>query len=432
MDGLTGVRKWVYPQSVKGRFQGLHRWSGLALQLILFVTPWLLVDGRPLLRIDLPARRLYLLGGVFTPSDTAFVAVLGLGSAFALFFFTSLFGRLWCGYACPQTVFLEEWIRPIEKFFEGDRGRRMASDKAGWTPQKLLRKAGKLTAFALVAVVTAMTLISYFAGARALWTGAGGVASYTLVGVFAAVMFADFAWFREQFCNYLCPYARFQSALSDNESLVIAYDTARGEPRKGTGACIDCKKCVAVCPQGIDIRDGYQLECINCARCVDACEGVMGKLDQPSLVAYTTQSGKWEFLRGRTAVYGGLMAALAVAGIVLAVDRHDLDGMVSRAPGSLFVVDADGWTRNTFLVRLSSKEMKPETYEVSVHGLPDGAQVIVNPVELLPGQSVTFPLIIRIPPENSSARTLPLEVEVASHDDSLLLDATFKTDADES
>ena len=140
MFGIAGIRQWVYPQSVKGRFQRAHRWSGLVLQLVLFVTPWILVDGRPLLLINLDTRRLYLLGGVFTPSDTAFLAVLGLGSAFALFFFTSLFGRLWCGYACPQTVFLEEWVRPIEKFFEGDRGQRMALDKAPWTAKKVSKK----------------------------------------------------------------------------------------------------------------------------------------------------------------------------------------------------------------------------------------------------------------------------------------------------
>lgn len=431
MFGLAGIRQWVYPQSVKGRFQRLHRWSGLALQLILFVTPWLTVDERPLLRIDLPARRLYLLGGVFTPSDTAFLAVLGLASGFALFFFTSLFGRLWCGYACPQTVFLEEWVRPIEKFFEGDRGQRMALDKAPWTAKKAARKAGKWASFALLATFVGLTVVSYFAGARDLWTGAGGPVAYAFVAVLSAGIFTDFAWFREQFCNYLCPYARFQGALSDDKSLVIAYDTGRGEPRKGTGACIDCKKCVTVCPQGIDIRNGYQLECVNCARCVDACEGVMDKLHQPSLVAYTTQSGRWSFLRGRTAVYGGLLALLTVVGILLAVDRHDLDGMVSRAPGSLFVVDPDGWTRNTFLVRLSSKEMKPETYQITVHGLPAQAQVIVPPVELAAGASTTVPLIVRIPPDNT-ARTLPLEVLVSSHDDTLFLDATFKTDADAS
>ena len=432
MDGLTGPRQWIYPQSVKGRFQFLHRWTGLVLQLILFVTPWLMVDGRPLVRIDLAARRLYLFGGVFTPSDTAFVAILGLGAAFALFFLTSLFGRLWCGYACPQTVFLEEWIRPIEKFFEGDRGQRMASDKKGWSARKVLRKAGKFSAFALVAGVTAMTLVSYFAGARMLWTGAGSAAAYALVAVFGGVMFADFAWFREQFCNYLCPYARFQGALSDNRTLAVTYDVARGEPRGQAGACIACNKCVTVCPQGIDIRDGFQLECINCARCVDACEGVMGKLHQPSLVGYATQSGKWTFLRGRTFVYGGLLAMIAVMGMLLAYNRHDLDGMVSRAPGSLFVVDADGWTRNTFLVRLSSKEMAPETYAVSVRGLPAEAEVIVSSVELPPGQSVTFPLIIRIPPANGSARTLPLEVVLTSATDTLSLNATFKTNASES
>jgi len=430
MFGLAGVRKWVYPQSVKGRFQRLHRWTGLGLQAILFLTPWIHWGGHPLVRLDLPARRLYLAGGLYTPADTAFLVILGLGSAFALFFFTSLFGRLWCGYACPQTVFLEEWVRPIDRWIEGDRGQRMALDKGKWTAKKVGKKALKWTLFALVAGAVSMTLVSYFAGARELWTGGGGSVEYGFAAVIGTILFFDFAWFREQLCNYVCPYARFQGALTDDKSMVIAYDTARGEPRKGEGACIDCNKCVAVCPQGIDIRNGYQLDCVNCARCVDACEGVMDKLHQPSLVRYTTQSGNWTLLRGRTLAYGGLLAALATGMVVLSAQRHELDGMVSRAPGSLFYVDADGWVRNSFNLRLTSRETATDTFHVSVDGLPEGAQVMVPPVTLEPGQQVTVPLIVRVPPDTTSGRTLPIKVNVTSRDDLLQMDATFKTDAE--
>lgn len=432
MFGLAGIRQWIYTLSVKGRFQRLHRASGAVLLAILFVTPWLTVDDRPVLQIDLPARRLYLLGSVFTPTDTAFLAVLGLGAAFALFFFTSLFGRLWCGFACPQTVFLEEWIRPVEKFFEGDRGQRMALDKRPWSFDKIWRKAGKWGSYVVISGVVAFSLVSYFAGAQDLLRGNAGPVAYAFVGVLTVGLYLDFAWFREQFCNYLCPYARFQGALTDDSSLVISYDAVRGEPRKDAGACIDCKKCVAVCPQGIDIRNGFQLECVSCARCIDACEGVMLKLEQPSLVSYTALSGHWRFLRGRTAVYGTLLVLLTVAGIALAWNRHDLNGMVSRAPGSLFNVDADGWTRNTFLVRLTSEEMKSESYTISVTGLPERSEVMVPPVTLGPGEQVTVPLVVRIAPDAGTVRTLPLEVVVQSHDDTLILDATFKTDADAS
>ena len=415
----------LYPLSVKGRFQRLHRWTGLALQAFLFITPWITVAGHPAVQFDIGARRAFILGEVFTPRDTIFLVILGLFSAFSLFFFTALYGRLWCGYACPQTVFLEEWVRPIEQLLEGDRGVRMARDRKPMHFDRAWRKVGKLIAFAALAAVVGMTFVSWFTGARPLWTGGSSTTAYGVVAALSGVMFLDFAWFREQFCNYLCPYARFQGALADDGSLVVAYQVELGEPRKGTGACISCEKCVAVCPQGIDIREGFQLECITCARCVDACQGVMEKQGHPeSLIVYKPLV-KRPALRPRTFAYGSLLTALAVALVVLVVKREPLDATVARAPGSLYTIDADGWVRNTFFLRLSNNSLDP--IDVSIASNMSGAEVLVPPVHLEPTESGMAPVVVRLPPAAVRERTLPLEFVVSTGETRLEIETTFKT-----
>ena len=437
MLGFAGNRKWVYTLRIDGRFQRLRTWTFVALHLILFVTPWIHVAGNPAMRIDLPGRKLYLLGAIFTASDTIFLLLLLLFLAFSLFFFTSLFGRVWCGYACPQTVFLDSLVRPLEHWIEGPRAQRMKLDKASWTFEKVSRKGFKWMVIALIAIVVAGTFGSYFTGAAAMWTGAAGSAAYFVTGVFALIWFLDLAWFRDQFCSYLCPYARFQSALADDESLTITYDIARAEPRGGKdagpqGRCIDCNKCVAVCPQGIDIRNGFQLECIACAACIDACDSVMTKFDQTSLVNYGSiaelEGKKVRLLRPRTVIYGGLLSALTAAGIVLAVMRAPIEAQVSRVQGSLFQVDKDGWVRNTYMLRITNKSAStvPVPYTVEVDGLK-GAQVMAQPIQLTSTESRIVPLIVRIPPVGPMLRTMPMTVKVASPTASVTLEATFKT-----
>lgn len=435
LPGMTGSRQWVYPRSIQGRFQRIHRITGIVFALFLIVAPWIPINGNPAVRVDLPARRLYLLGTVYTAADGFLLVLLALLAAFSLFFFTALFGRMWCGYVCPQTVFLEEWVRPIEKFFEGDRGMRMRRDAGPWTFDKVWRKAGKLTAFALVAVFFAMSLQAWFAGPVALWTGQAGPVDYVFVGIVATGLFLDWAWFREQLCIYVCPYARFQSALTDDESLIIGYNVGRGEPRaKGraaakAGNCIDCAKCVQVCPMGIDIRDGFQLECINCARCVDACEDVMGALGHPSLVRYTTiasdEGRKTRLFRPRTLVYAGLLSTLTAAIVLLSTLRADLEVTVNRAPGTLYQVDADGLVRNTFLLQVDNNDpVDAHSYTVQVTGI-DGAEVIVPPLTIEAMKGSTVPLVVRAPAQELPPST-PLQVIVSSETDEVRLNTTFR------
>jgi cytochrome c oxidase accessory protein FixG len=437
MLGFSGTREWVYPQSISGRFTTLRRWTFLALHLVLFVTPWITVSGRPLLLIDIPARRVFLFGSIFTASDTFFLLLLLLFLAFSLFFFTALWGRLWCGYACPQTVFLETWIRPLEIWIEGDRTQRKRRDRQGWTFDRIWRKAVKWVAFLVVSLLLGMAIVGLFVPVRELWTLRAGPVAYAFVGVVTFLWYWDFTWFREQFCNYLCPYARFQSALTDDETLLIGYDPGRGEPRGGKeaardGRCIACNKCVVVCPQGIDIRDGFQLECIQCARCIDACVSVMDRLGHRTLVEYTSMAESEgrvvRRLRPRSLIYGGLLASLVVFGGVLMAQRVPFEATVNRVPGTLFTVDPDGMVRNTYFLQVTNNGPGegPVAFDAAVEGLPE-AEVLFQGVTLAANETRTVPLIVRMPQSEGLDRTIPMEVRVTSPLGELRLPTTFKS-----
>ena len=440
MLGFSHTREWVYPQSIQGRFMTIRRWTFLGLHLLLLITPWITINGHPAFRVDVPARTVYLFGSIFTASDTIFLLLILWFAAFSLFFFTAVFGRIWCGYACPQTVFLESWIRPVELWIEGDRLTRKRRDEKGWTFDRAWRKVAKWTVFLAVSLFLAMAGMSIFAGARELWTGQAGPVEYTLVAIFTAFWFLDFTWFREQFCNYVCPYARFQSVLADEETLIITYDEVRGEPRQAgkqaalDGRCIECNKCVAVCPQGIDIRDGFQLECIQCARCIDACTSVMDKLGHPTLVAYgsiaESEGRKVRRWRPRTILYAAILVGIIAAGAILAANRVDFEATVNRAPGSLFTMDADGYTRNTFLLKITNKNPSTERvqYDISVSGIED-AEILTDTVELGSTETRTIPLIVRVPSSVALERTTPFLVRVEADDQAVVLSPTFKSGA---
>ncbi|MDH5590931.1 MAG: cytochrome c oxidase accessory protein CcoG, partial [Gemmatimonadota bacterium] len=350
--------------------------------------------------------------------------------------FTAVFGRVWCGYACPQTVFLESWIRPIEMWIEGDRTQRKRRDGRGLSWDKAWRKGVKWVLFLGVSFLLAMAMMSIFAGARPLWMGRASFASYALVAILTGFWYLDFTWFREQFCIYLCPYARFQSALTDDETLLVSYDEPRGEPRDKSrgpeGGCIGCQKCVVVCPQGIDIRDGFQLECIQCARCIDACQSVMERFDQPTLVRYSsiaTDGGKkHRAFRPRTLTYGMLLTVLTVASTVLLMTRVPFEATVNRAPGSLFQVDQDGYVRNTFLLKISNNAAAREavTYHVEIDGI-EGAELLVQDVSLEGSESRTIPMVVRVSLGTDLQRTVPFHVNVTSSAGELRLATTFKT-----
>ncbi|MEO1202697.1 MAG: cytochrome c oxidase accessory protein CcoG, partial [Pseudomonadota bacterium] len=295
----------IYPREIKGRFATLSKIATLTLLGLFYAVPWLNWDERQAFLFDLPARKFYLLGLTLWPQDFPFLAVLLIIAALSLFFFTALAGRLWCGFACPQTVWTEAFIW-MEQWTEGTRSQRMKLDKAPWSLNKLRRKGSKQFLWLTFSLWTGFTFVGYFTpirslGAELLSLNAGGWAYFwTLFYGFAT--YGNAGYMREQVCKYMCPYARFQSAMFDKDTLIISYDEARGEPRgsrkrrddhkaMGLGDCIDCTMCVQVCPTGIDIRNGLQYECIACAACIDACDSVMDKMGyERGLVRYTTHN----------------------------------------------------------------------------------------------------------------------------------------------
>jgi len=445
-----GKRRWVFAAGIKGRFQRVHRWSGWGLLAFLIVVPWINLGGEPILRFDLPGRRLFALGATFTPHDAIFIVLIGLMLTFGLFFVTSLWGRVWCGYTCPQTVFLEELIRPIETLVQGDRSKRMALSRRRWSGEWWLKQSTVWLAYLVLAVALSLFLMGFFEDPRRLWTGTATGGAYGVTAFFAFFLFLDFAWFREQFCNYLCPYARFQGALMDDESITVMYKASLSEPRgnkkarrlapdQGFGACIDCGKCVAVCPTGIDIRDGYQLECIGCARCVDACDGIMDRFDgSAGLIQYTSLAeeagNKPNFIRSRTVIYATLLTVLLSVFGVMMSGRHTLQANLNRLPGTLYTVDDDGWVRNTFFLHVTNNHASVNQGKavigVELVGM-DGAELDLPAVELASMESAQVPVVVRVPSDLAQLRTVPFQLKLTTDFDSVVIGSTFKTGAKE-
>ena len=432
MSLFSGTRKWIYYRKSEGRFTTLHRLTGQGLIAFLFIAPWISIGGIPLIRIDLPARRLNLLGQVFTTSDGFLIAITAMLAAFLLFAVSALFGRLWCGWMCPQTVFLEEWVRLVETAFEGDGGKRARRDAGPWNWDKIWRKTGKVATLTGLAILLGGTLMSYFAGPSAFWSGAAGPVDYTMAGIVATGAMVDWMWFREQLCIYLCPYARFQSALTDADSLTVSFDSSkpigRGKVFAQNGDCFDCGKCVNVCPMGIDIRDGFQLECINCARCVDACTSVMEPLGHETIVRYTTMAAeegrKTRWLRPRTVIYGALVTGLGTA-LMMGIFLHNpIQVSMNRLAGTTYQVDDDGMLRNTYMLRVVNNDPNSvQAYAVGVAGLED-VSVTVTPLVLQPNEDRSVPLVVRVP-VGSAENGVPFEVTVRSAESERTVTATL-------
>jgi cytochrome c oxidase accessory protein FixG len=357
---------------VRGRFRRLRSAANAILIAILFAIPWIRIHGQPLVLLDIPGRRFHVFGLVIFPQELFFLWLLVIGAALALFFFTALLGRLWCGWACPQTVFTDLYAgiaRRIQGWTGATRPRRVAAWRLVVTHAVWL---------ALSAVV-ALHLVGYFRSPYEILAGlASGVVyptSLAFLGVGTALTYFDFALVRQTFCKYLCPYARFQSVLFDRDTLVVAYDTPRGEPRgkpgRTTGDCVDCGLCVAVCPTGIDIRRGLQLECIACTQCIDACDGVMERLARPRhLIGYRSLAGlegrSARLLRPRTAIYACLLAAVVVAFVTLLAERLPMDLTVAHSGAALVAHAADGRTGNAFTLRITNRALAPQRFRLAL------------------------------------------------------------------
>ncbi len=381
-----GRRNFVHPADVTGRFMTRRRVIFAILIAVYVALPFVQVGGRPAMFLDVAHRRFFLFGLSMNAQDFWLAFFLLSGVGFVLFVVTTLYGRIWCGYACPHSVFLEGVFRPIERLIEGPRVERMRRNQAPLSWDKVWRKGLKHLVFVGTAFLMSHFVLSYFTSLPGLLDmmrqgpGAHGEAFAWMLAMTAAIYF-NFAWFREQLCLVVCPYGRLQSALIDNDTLVIGYDTKRGEPRgkasdPTNGDCVDCNRCVVVCPTGIDIRNGLQMECVGCAQCVDACDEVMLKLGRaPGLVRYDSLHGldgkPARFLRPRVYFYA-FMGLLGVVVMTFALRSHQSFESNLLRSGAPFVVDAEGDVLNMLNLHLVNKRDESVTFVVAPADEHDG------------------------------------------------------------
>jgi len=420
--GLYEIRKKIYPRAVTGRF-AQWRWALVVLtQVIYYGLPWLEWNGRQAVLLEIAARKFYIFGLVFWPQDVIYLTVLLILAAYSLFLFTSVAGRLWCGFACPQTVYTEMFLW-VERKIEGDRPARMRLDAEPLSARKLGKKAAKHATWIAISVWTGITFVGYFTPIRQIVAGiptqlSGWETFWILFYGFAT--YGNAGWMREQVCKYMCPYARFQSVMFDRDTMIITYDAGRGEPRgprsrkadprqKGLGDCVDCNICVQVCPTGIDIRKGLQYECIGCTACIDGCNQVMDKMGYPrGLIRYTTENAlakgydkatMWRrVFRVRTLLYTGLLLVIATAAGVSLYLRNPLKVDVIRDRGALAREAGPGIVENVYRLQIMNTDEKAREFRISATGLP-GIQVagVEQPLAVGAGSTRLVPVEVRVP-----------------------------------
>lgn len=425
-----GSRRWLEPRLSKGRMLTARRVVAYALIALYTSIPFIEVGGRPLVLLDIPARHFIILGHTFLPTDTLLLALFGVAVLLGFFFVTALFGRVWCGWACPQTVYLEFVFRPIERLFAGTAGR-------GGHPRKPSEPllALRFVAFAIVAFYLANTFLAYFIGVDtlAVWMTRSPFehpVSFAIMAGLTVAMLVNFAWFREQMCTLTCPYGRLQSVLLDRDSLIVSYDKLRGDPRgkaRGSetrGDCIDCGLCVKTCPTGIDIRDGLQMECIGCAQCIDACAPVMTKLGRaPNLIRYSSQRAdageKRRVLRPRIVIYPLAIAVLVGLFVATLSGKQTFDAVILRNPGQPFTLTDDGEVRNVLRLKATSRTDTDLELRVVVQE-PAGVVLVGEPtLRLSAGDAETFPLTVLADPDLFVTGEVPLRLSVEGHDGSM-------------
>jgi len=425
----------VYPREVDGRFARLRTVAVWLLLGLYYGLPWVPFHGRPAILFDLAARKFYLFGLVLWPQDFIFLTWLLVLAGLSLFFFTAVGGRLWCGYACPQTVWTQLFVA-IERWVEGGRAQQIKRDRGPWTREKVLRKATKQFLWIALALWTGLTFVAYFTPIRAVLSVAtlGQLSGWTLFWTvfYGFATYGNAGFLREQVCKYMCPYARFQSAMFDRGTLIITYDAARGEPRGphprsidprtiGQGDCIDCTLCVQVCPTAIDIREGLQYECIGCTACIDACDAVMDRLARPrGLIRYTSQAaleGKpTRLLRPRIIIYATLLSAIAAAGLIALLNRPEIGLDVLRDRNVLYR-DTPHGIENVYNLKILNKDEHAHRFAIAVEGLPGiGVDAASAVIDVGPGEVHPVPLRV-IAPAGAAHGVHSIRFRVSAVDD---------------
>ncbi|MGE6661465.1 cytochrome c oxidase accessory protein CcoG [Pseudomonas sp. NPDC077408] len=437
---LYAAREKIYTRAFSGLFRNLRLVGGALLFVLYFGTVWLTWNGRQAVWWDLPERKFYIFGATFWPQDFILLSALLIICAFGLFFITVFAGRVWCGYTCPQSVFT--WVFMwAEKITEGDRNQRMKLDKAPMSADKFLRKTAKHSIWLAVSLAIGITFVGYFTPIRDLVPDlvtlqVGGWALFW-VGFFTLATYGNAGYLREQVCIYMCPYARFQSVMFDKDTLIVSYDPRRGErrgPRKkdadykamGLGDCIDCTMCVQVCPTGIDIRDGLQIECIGCAACIDACDTIMDKMNYPrGLISYTTEhnlSGqKTHLVRPRLIGYAVALTAMMGVFAYAVSDRAlvKLDVLKDRV---LYRENEQGRIENVYTLKVMNKAQTEQTFIIEAVGLEGLKYEGRNEIRAEAGELVTVPVELSMAPERLPSSTNEVTFHIRSVDDSSIED----------
>ena len=439
-----GTRFKIHPRTSRGRFHGARAVVGYGLIALFVALPYIYIGGKPAILLDLIHREFTFVGATFRPADGFILMLFGLTVVFAVVLVTALAGRVWCGWGCPQTVYMEFVFRPIERLFEGTiADSRRLDARRGLSRRRL----AKWAVFAVLAFALAHTFLSYFVGASTVWLWIHGSPSAHPVGFGAVVgvtglMFADFAWFREQMCIIACPYGRLQSVLLDRQSLIVGYDARRGEPRgkapggrrgkplpvisdgaapapAARGDCVDCNACVATCPTGIDIRKGLQMECIGCAQCIDACDSIMNKLERPrGLIRYTSQAqlagASRRLLRPRTFIYPVLLGLALVLFVTQVHGRTEADVWLLRQDGAPFTVLDDGTVSTPLRVKVENRGSEPRVYTLAVHDIPEAKIVMPRTsYTLAPRKLAVLPIFIESPASSFHRGRREATVEVS-------------------
>ena len=439
---LYQSQKKIYAKSVTGRFANLRWLMVFVTQAVFYGLAWLPWNGRQAVLFDLGARKFYIFDWIFWPQDVLYLTFILIVSAYSLFFVTAIAGRIFCGYACPQTVYTEIFMW-VEKKFEGDRAARMKLDQAPMSFEKAWRKGGKHLAWVLIGLWTGFTFVGYFTPIKTLahevLTATTGPWETFWILFYGFATWGNAGFMREQVCKYMCPYARFQSVMFDRDTMIVTYDKERGEPRGGRkksadtkalnlGSCVDCSLCVQVCPTGIDIRDGLQYECIGCSACIDVCDTVMDKMSYPrGLIRYSTENAvekHWDaaairqhMLRPRILIYFAVLVLL-VAGLLMSLAlRNPLKVDVIRDRQVLAREVEGRYIENVYKLNVMNTAEQTQKFVVTADGLPDisiarGAQILADPAS-----TAAAVLAVRVPIETVKPGSHPIRFKIQSETD---------------
>ncbi|MEX0957706.1 MAG: cytochrome c oxidase accessory protein CcoG [Burkholderiales bacterium] len=441
-QALYEIRRKIYPRAVTGTF-AIWRWIFVwGTQIVFYGLPWLNWNDRQAVLFDLVNRKFYIFGLVFWPQDIVYLTVLLIISAYSLFLFTAVAGRLWCGFACPQTVYTEIFMW-IERKIEGDRLKRMKLDQSPLSWRKVGRKAAKHGVWIALALWTGFTFVGYFSPIKTL---AASVPAFALgpwetfwILFYGFATYGNAGWMREQVCKYMCPYARFQGVMFDRDTLIISYDKERGEPRgarsksadykaKGLGDCVDCNICVQVCPTGIDIRDGLQYECIGCAACIDGCDQVMDKMGYPrGLIRYSSENALEKHLsstqmvkrvlRPRVLLYTAILWAIIIAAGITLYNRMPVKVDVIRDRIATAYAD-DPVIENVYRLQIMNTSEKARSFLISVSGI-EGIEIDSErqPIEMGPASARPVPVRLRAAREHTVTGANAIEFTIRAVDD---------------